>query len=246
MANIKAEDLLAEVTDVIRTMPPRETMRHNTPENHAWLGRAVAVIGLWDMVQAPAARTYVDLIHQPMGALVSKGISGLVSLLHEAHATLRFRTIGPVNRAIDSGMVFDYFDELRKQIELAKRDVFFIDPYLDGDFVSTYLPCVAAGVSIRLLARERMSTLIPAAKLFAQQSGAEISVRSSSNFHDRYVLMDGALCFQSGASFKDGARKSPTTITQITDAFPAVQRTYEDLWAKAKPELSVLAADPGA
>jgi hypothetical protein len=36
-------------------------------------------------------------------------------------------------------MVFDYFDEIRKIIELAKQDLFFIDPYLDSEFVSRYL-----------------------------------------------------------------------------------------------------------
>ena len=50
-------------------------------------------------------------------------------------------------------------------------------------------------------------------------------------------LVDGTSCFQSGASFKDGGRSAPTTITQITDAFAAVRQTYEDLWKNAKSEL---------
>lgn len=35
---------------------------------------------------------------------------------------------------------------------------------------------------------------------------------------DRYVFVDGKACYQSGASFKDGAKLTPTTLTQITDA----------------------------
>jgi len=58
-----------------------------------------------------------------------------------------------------------------------------------------------------------------------------ISVRSAGGFHDRYVFVDGAACYHSGASFKDGAVKAPTTLTQITDAFSAVLKTYEDVWA---------------
>ena len=54
---------------------------------------------------------------------------------------------------------------------------------------------------------------------------------------DTYVIVDGESCYQSGASFKDGARKSPTTLTQITDAFPAIQQTYEDLWKSATVEI---------
>jgi hypothetical protein len=147
------------------------------------------------------------------------------------------RTIGPVNVAIGSGLVFAYFDELRKQIAMAKSDLLFVDPYLDADFVSRYLPQVSDGVRIRLLTRERLGNLIPAARLFAQQTNVQLQIRSASNFHDRYMIVDGATCFQSGASFKDGGRTSLTTITQITDAFVAVRQAYEDLWQRAKPEL---------
>lgn len=38
------------------------------------------------------------------------------------------------------------------------------------------------------------------------------------------------------ASFKDGAKPAPTTLTQITDAFAVMLQTYEDLWSKAKIE----------
>src|SRR5882762_664359 len=50
---------------------------------------------------------------------------------------------------------------------------------LDADFVSRYLPHVHPSVSIRLLARKHFETLIPAAKLFAQQSKARIELRSA-------------------------------------------------------------------
>jgi len=61
-------------------------------------------------------------------------------------------------------------------------------------------------------------------------------VRSTDKIHDRYVFVDNAECFQSGASFKEGAGKAGTTLTQITDAFPAMLETYEDLWAAGKVE----------
>lgn len=81
--------------------------------------------------------------------------------------------------------MFDYFDEIRKLVELATTDLFFIDPYLDADFVSRYLPHVRDGIQIRLLAREKIPTLIPAVKVFAQQYPQRpIQVRSAANFHD--------------------------------------------------------------
>ena len=138
--------------------------------------------------------------------------------------------------AIGQGMVYDYYDGLRKIIEMASKDAFWVDPYLDSEFVSRYLGSVAPGVDIRLLAREKLATLLPAVEAFAQQHRVNIHVRSAPNFHDRYLFVDRRQCYQSGASFKDGGRSAPTTLTQITDAFTVVQKTYEDLWTAGNVE----------
>ncbi len=44
---------------------------------------------------------------------------------------------------------------------------------------------------------------------------------------------EGAACYQSGASFKDGAKNARVTITQITDALVPMLNTYENIWSKA-------------
>ncbi len=137
---------------------------------------------------------------------------------------------------IGQGEVFNYFDELRKLIETATRDLLFVDPYLDAEFVSRYLSHVKPGVSIRLLTRERLSKLLPAVELFVQQSAAAVEVRSAPGFHDRHVFVDQNACYHSGASFKDGARNAPTTLTPITDVFLAVLQIHKDMWDQAKVE----------
>jgi hypothetical protein len=75
-----------------------------------------------------------------------------------------------------------------------------------------------------------MPSFLPAVELFSQQSGLPIAVRTNSSVHDRYVFVDGATGFNSGASFKDGARLAPTTLTELTDALSAVVQIYEGLW----------------
>ena len=78
--------------------------------------------------------------------------------------------------------------------------------------------------------------------MLTKQSQSSITVKSASNFHDRYLFVDGKACYQSGASFKDGARNA-----QITDAFTAVRDTYEAVWQRGQqrfrpePRLSVVA-----
>ena len=232
-----SEELLAEIEDVLRTLPTRSTIRDNTPESLSWLGRAMAVLTRWNKPAADNARDTMKILQGVYARESESGYGNLMILLNQARSDLRMATLGPVSTAIGHGLVFDYFDEVRKLIELAKTELFFVDPYLDAEFVSNYLPHAPNNVLIRLLTREKLSTLIPAVKLFNVQSKMHIELRSTPNFHDRYIIVDSTSCYQSGASFKDGARNAPTTITQVIDAFPAVLETYEKLWRGAKTEL---------
>lgn len=233
MTTLSSEQLLAEIEDVIRTMPPRNTIRHEMAENLAWFGRASAVIGMWNSIKAVTFDGNIGRVHGVMANDAGQGLIAVVTMLHQARHDLRLKSIGPLTVSVGVGGVFDYFDEIRKVIESAKSDLLFIDPYLDAEFVSRYLPHVSQGVLVRLLAREKLATLLPAVELLKLQSGQNIEVRVANGFHDRYILVDGEACYQSGASFKDGAKFAPTTLTQIVDAFAAVKNTYEQIWSSA-------------
>ena len=120
-----AEQLLAEVEDLLRTMPSAVALKDNTAESFGWLGRTGAVIGAWDSAQYLIFRFALNDFHEQFGqSSISKGFRQIMILLHEAQHDLRMRTIGPVNLAIGQGRVFEYFDELRKILGLASQDVF--------------------------------------------------------------------------------------------------------------------------
>jgi hypothetical protein len=228
------DQLLAEVEDLIRTMPPEATLDQHNSDNFSWFGRLSAVINAWNPIKAALLSAYQDQFRS--WAMHSSGYARILTVLHEARHDLRMQTAGPINTALPHGEVFRYFDEIRKIIESAKNDLLFVDPYLDAEFVSRYMGHVSVGVTTRLLAREKLPILLPAVDLFAKQTKSKIEVRSSPNFHDRYVFVDRTECYQSGASFKDGAKTAPTTLTQITDAFAAMLQTYENIWSGAKVE----------
>jgi hypothetical protein len=231
MTKLTDAQLLAEVEDLLRTMPERFEL--NTPDIFSWLGRASAVIKIWDPSKEASFAQDVDNTHSNMAHPAYLGKRKVQTMLHQARHDLRLRTVGPLTVAVDQGAVFDYFDEVRKLVETAKSELLFVDPYLDAEFVSRYLTHVAQGVRVRLLTRERLPTLLPAIDAFRQQHKLAIEVRSATGFHDRYIFVDGLSCYQSGASFKDGAKKAPTTLTQIVDAFPAMLDTYEQRWSTA-------------
>ncbi|MFN3232994.1 MAG: hypothetical protein ACE363_12675 [Alphaproteobacteria bacterium] len=237
--NVKKSDLLFEVEDLLRSMPDWQTLRESSPIANAWIGRALAVISKWKLAEELRAREHLKSAQSPFAATSQAGYSGLLVILHQAQNELRMETVGPTNAAVPEQMIFAYFEALRGVIELANDDVFFIDPYLDADFVARYLPLVGRGVDIRLLSRKRVHALVPAVEAFAKQEGASVEVRATANLHDRYVFIDRMSCYQSGASFKDGAKNAATTITQITDAFGAMLSLYEDLWQSSASHLTV-------
>jgi hypothetical protein len=226
------EQLLAEIEELVRTAP---TTINAMRSSFDWLGRFNAVIRAWDPSRSSELIAASTNLQNSLSA--HEGFQAVSTLLHEARHSLRMETVGPLSVAIASGQVFDYFDEVRRVIEGAKKDILFIDPYLDAEFVARYLGHVSKGVVIRLLAREKLSMLLPAVEAFAKQEQFLIEVRSAPSFHDRYVFVDRISCYQSGASFKDGAKRAPTTLTEITDAFKAMSQTYEEIWARAKVEL---------
>jgi hypothetical protein len=207
-------DVLAEIEDILRTAPPRTTLLSDVPETFAWLGRTIAAISRWNSEGGARARKLVSQMQNVRSTEAQQRYNGLMVLLHEACNDLRMTTIGPINAAIGQGLIFDYFDGIRKIIMLASSDLLFVDPYLDAEFVSRYLPQVRSGVQVRLLVgkkEKQLAALSSAVKLFAQQHQMHIGLRSTPNLHDRYIIVDGWSCYQSGASFKDGARTAPTT-----------------------------------
>jgi hypothetical protein len=164
------------------------------------------------------------------------GYGAIKTLLHQARAALRFET-GQASVVVAQGRVFEYFDEVRKLVATARNELFFVDAYLDADFVVRYLPHAAAGVSVRLLTSPaKLAMLLPAVDLFVRESGTPVSVRSSAGLHDRFLFVDRSAVHVSGASFKDGAKNAPALVSQITDAFPQLWSTYDGHWNAAKVE----------
>lgn len=233
MATISDEQLLAEVEDLLKTIPTVETVGQFSVE-YDWLGRAMAVIHEWSPSLAPGFGFAVNELQSRTG-LKQLGYRKIVTMLNQCRHSLRMRISGPLAVAVGSGQVFHYFDEIRRKIEVATSDVLFVDPYLNADFVSTYLPHIPRSAAIRLLSRESIAAMKPSVELFIAQTGATVQLRAASGFHDRFVFVDRTTGFHSGASFKDGAKRAPTTISEVTDALPAVLATYEALWSGATP-----------
>lgn len=228
------EQMAAEFEAIVRSMPDPKTLHHDVPTNHEWLGQAAGLVTMADPLRGVIFKGLVDNLYDAYAnpaAITQK----IIVTLQQFKTEWRMKAGGPLAVAFDAGKPFDYFDELRKILESATSDVLIVDPYLGVDFISRYLPHVKAGVRIRLLLENKVAQVKPAVELFISQTGAQIEARKYKDMHDRFIFIDGRECFHSGATFKDGAVKSATLLTQITDAFGAVLKTYEQAWAAGAP-----------
>jgi hypothetical protein len=230
------EQMLVDIDNLLRTLPELKSIRSGALENQSWLGAACSVVDRWDAMKGVLFSSYVSQLNGAGLLEYSPPYRNILTMLYQARADIQSKMGGTLGTVVAQGALFDYFDELRKVIAIAKVDLLFVDPYLNAEFVSSYLPYVAPGVAVRLLSSRSIVQLLPAVTAFSAQHGTRITVRSSNSLHDRHILVDGNCCYQSGASFKDGAKKAPTTITPIITAFSAVKTTLEDLWNKGSPK----------
>ncbi|CAG0978975.1 hypothetical protein BURK2_01729 [Burkholderiales bacterium] len=134
-------------------------------------------------------------------------------------------------------LVMDYFEDVREVLLTARKDVFFVDPYLDAELVSRYMANINIGVSVRLLRSRGTAALVPPIDLAAMQVDHPIELRSTSSpLYGRFLFLDGVRGFRSAASFTVGGRTEPTQLTEITDE-PRMQE-HEAIWSAATTDHS--------
>jgi hypothetical protein len=223
-------EFAAHFDALVRTMPPIATLRHDTQENHEWLGLAAHLVQETDGARGILFRIEMAKLYSGSSRMPGETEQLLVSMVQQCKMAWRFKSSGPLAVAFEPRRPFDYFDEVRKYVESATTEVFFIDPYMDADFVSRYLPFVKAGVAVRLLGSNKIMALKAAVDMYSAQTGTTIALRHS-QFHDRYVIIDRLECYQSSGSFNHGAATAASLLVQIVDAFESIQTIYETRWA---------------
>jgi len=223
-------EFAAHFDALVRAMPPIATLRHDNPENHEWLGLAAHLVQETDSSRGILFRIEMAKLYSGSNRMPGETERLLVSMVQQCKMTWRFRSAGPLAVAFEPRRPFDYFDEVRKYIESATTEVFFIDPYMDAAFVSRYLPFVKPGVKVRLLGSNKIMALKAAAEMYSEQANVTIGLRHS-KFHDRYLIIDRLECYQSSGSFNHGGGKAASLLVQIVDAFESIQSIYEARWA---------------
>ena len=235
MDQINQKQLLGEVEDLIRSGPK---FSDQASADHQWLGQVSAVLAesLQDSSSVDSFLSAMGLTGSLERRELEASFRRINVCLSRARRVLQWRTGASTGVVIERGMEFDYFDRIRKIIEQANSEIFFVDPYMNAEFVSNYMGFIDSGIKTRLLAKSDITSLVTAIKFLSKQSGVGVEIRSSKEIHDRFIFIDQRDCYLSGASFKDGAKRSPTVIAQITDAFDALLDCYQRIWNSSRKE----------
>ncbi len=108
---------------------------------------------------------------------------------------------------LPAGSQHDAYVELRKIVQLAKQDMLIVDPYVD-ETLWELLTNVHPTVKLRILTEQMKKDFRLEGRKFAAQHGNAIEVRTTSKYHDRFIVEDGLRCWHIGASIKDAGNKA--------------------------------------
>ena len=106
----------------------------------------------------------------------------------------------PPQKIFFDGQIYDAFDQMKKFVRMAKKELIIIDPY----FADCVLPLVAQkrkGVSVLVVknSRNRLLHDVDVAQFNAQYANS-LSVKVSDRFHDRFLVIDRTALIHVGAS----------------------------------------------
>ena len=115
------ERLLAELEDLIRAMPSRDTIQFSMRENNAWLGRVCAVIDNWDKSKDPLLQESIEKIFSRLPNVSMSGYRRMSMLLHQARHDLLIQMPASGTVAVQSGMVLTTLTEFARSSNLPSR-----------------------------------------------------------------------------------------------------------------------------
>lgn len=103
----------------------------------------------------------------------------------------------------------DAYVEIRRILQAAKKSITVVDPYLDQTIFTLLASTLQPEMTIRLLTSKVPADFHLEAKVWrAQHSGITLDVRTTREFHDRFVVLDDFTCWHVGASIKDAGSKA--------------------------------------
>ena len=106
-----------------------------------------------------------------------------------------------------AGQQFDAFVKINEIINNANNDIILIDGYIDINILDMFKD-KNLNTNIRILTKlKSYSDTIKQAELKFNEQYKNISIKTSENFHDRFLIIDNVEYYHFGASLKDAGNR---------------------------------------
>ena len=115
------------------------------------------------------------------------------------------------------GSPWDAFVVLRNLFTEANHSITIVDAYCDTTVFQLLQGHPVNALSLRVLCGRHAQAVAAEAKAFmTQYPNVTVQVRTTRDFHDRFIVLDGTVCVHVGASIKDAGKRA-CMVSKIQD-----------------------------
>lgn len=150
----------------------------------------------------------------------------------------RLVTLNPDIREMffPKGSQWDAFVAIREVMDKAQNNLMLVDPFCDDAFFGILGSSTARPKAIQLLCRNNPAALKAEAQSFGKQHQMNIEMRTSSDFHDRFLVVDHASCVHLGASINHaGSRAFMMSAVEDKGNREALIKALDEAWKTGGP-----------
>lgn len=135
------------------------------------------------------------------------------------------------------GTFHDAYVEIKQILLQANKAVTVIDPYIDSSILKMLSTVPSGKLQVKFLSYNLPKDFtLEAKKFLLQHADFAIEIRTTKEFHDRFVILDEIHCYHIGASIKDAGSKA-FMISRIEDPtnIDGLIKQADQTWNLATP-----------
>ncbi len=135
------------------------------------------------------------------------------------------------------GTTYDAYVAIREILEKAATSAMIVDAYLGSTIFATLSAINPTKLTLQLLTTEKNlkpDFRVEATNFQHQYTGVRLEVRTATDFHDRFIVIDDAEYYHVGASIKDAGKRA-FMISRLQDP-PIInlfKRHLDQVWQSA-------------
>ena len=138
-----------------------------------------------------------------------------------------------------AGTHYDAYVAIREILVKATSDIVIVDAYIGSSIFPTLSAIAPSKLAVKLLTASKNLKAdfhVEATKFQQQFTGVQFEVRTTTDFHDRFIAIDDSDFYHVGASVKD-ARKRAFLVSRLQDQpiIAALRHYLDQAWNKATP-----------